>query len=572
MAQIYKSYAEHLNSILNPPPRADAAAEQPGTVYGSPAGAGGSPGATTASVFSPQAPQGASALAEPTQRVHTAPGGQGPYTADPQLKGVFERLFAPIDKGQAAQQTALGDITGAFSEAAGPRRNYEGIGGEGILEKAIRGSETEIPDFTNQAKGLLGAHYTGPTSLDQDTTEAISRALGNFQTQLGSPAGIRDLIRQQTPGLTPGMVRFEGGRLSQDPGFRERKDAERLELGRLFGKLGISSQQAEDYAAGRAAEETDIANKAKGYLTGERGEISSDLEQKIAASGADQAKAQALYDKFMASGNLAQLTQLGQATGQPGIGEQFVTPAAKEANLATGEFEVLKRKYADIADVPLMQLAATSHGRQTLRFPDEWFAANASRYTPAQMATVKEKARQRQLELEKFYGTQTALQKYFPVEYGGADTMQQLEAQKLAGTDARPYVALEPGMQANRGNVSTPEQRDVFNRINGLLEEADRIIETSPQRAAQVEADLDGYIAEQEASIKHRKEQVTQNELAWLDYLHDARKRFRDKRNKHNITNLFDAVSMGAYRGTLTPILGAAKGPEPLREEPALTL
>ena len=534
MAQVFRSFDDHLQSIVNPQPQ-----EQPGTAYGigaaaEPSGVGGTPISTTASLLSPQAP---------AQRVHTAPGGQGPYVADPQVKGVFERLFAPIDKGQAAQQESLGGITSAFSTAAGPRRSYEGIGGEGILEKAIRGTETEIPDFTNQAKALVGAQYTGPQALDQDTTEAISRALGNFQTQIGSPAGIRDLIRTQTPGLTPGMVRFEGGRLAQDPGFRERRDAERLELGRIFGKLGASTREAETYAQGRAAEEADIAAKATGYLTGERGEISADLQKKIDEQGASQEKAQAAWNKFYNSGNLAQLTQAGQATGQPDVGEGFATQNKLNEGLARDELRKITDRYADIKDVPLMQLAATSHGHQNMRFPDEWYAANAAKYTPAQMATMKERSRQRQVELEKTFGTQTPLQMFNPINYGGAKTVQELTAQGQGLIpDSRLYTSFDPGLKPSRGNVSSVQQREQFNRINDILDEADRIVESEPARAAKITSELDAYIADEEASMAKRTGSVRKGEGDWLNYLHKVRKKARKIRDQKKWREAIEAI------------------------------
>lgn len=549
-AQVYRNFTETYNSIVNPQPQA-----QPGTTYG--LSASPSPAAGFQSTPAPPA-------------APVSQGGQSnrrtpPLTAN--LRPIYEKLFSPMERGQEAQQTALSGAVSGFSQAAGPRRSYEGIGGEGILEKAIRGTEAELPDYTTQAKGLLGAKYTGPEMLDQDTTERIGRALGTFNTQLGSTAGIKDLVRQGVPGLTRGQLGLETQVLSQDPWFRSRRLGEMGDISQAFGRLGTAQREAKTYAEGRATEEKDIAEKSKGYLTGEREEISGDLISKIDAANADQAEAKRLYDRFQESGNMAQLAQLGQATGQPDVAEQFYTQHGREGNLAKGEFEALKRKYADIQDVPLMQLAATSHGRQTLRFPDEWYAANAAKYTPAQMAQIKEKSRQRQLELEKLFGTQTALQKYFPVEYGGANTMQELAAQELGKTDARPYVALEPGMQADRGNVSTPEQRQTFNRIESLLDEADRIIESSPMRAASVEADLDGFIAEEESKIQHRVGQVQGNERAWLDYLHDARARFRQKRRSHNLRNLYDAVSMGAIRGTIEPILGPTAGkPDPVEE------
>lgn len=509
MTTVYRTFDETYNSIVNPQQQA-----QPGTAYATPSTSGG--------FSSTDAPQPA-APALPT-------GGQSnrrtpPLT--PNLRPIYEKLFSPIEQGQQAQGTALqGAVTG-FSQAAGPRRSYEGIGGQNVLEKAIRGTEAEIPDYTTQAKALLGAKYTGPEMLDQTTTEQIGRALGNFQTQLGSTAGIRDLVRQGVPGLTRGQIGLETQVLSQDPWFRSRMMGERGDISKAFGRLGTAQREAKTYAEGRVAEEKDIAEKSKGYVTGERQKIVNDIQAKLTAADANQAKAQEAWNRYYDTGNLARLTQAGQATGQPDIAQGFATPANLQQGAAHNAMAQIMEKYGSIKDVPLMQLGVTSHGRQTLRFPDEWYSANASKYTPAQMAEMKEQSRLRQQDLEKVFGTQTDLQMFNPLYYGGAETVGELAEQGQLLPDSRFYTEFDPGIKPSRGNVSSADQRAQYNRMESLLDEADRIVAEDPMRAAKITTEIDQYLTDEEAALTGREKAVHGAEADWVNYVHKTRKRYR---------------------------------------------
>jgi len=520
MAQVFKTFQQHFDDITG--------ASQPGTAYSAPAGA-----SPVVSIGQPsEGVQGG----QPTQPVQQQPGIQFSTGATSGITPIYERLFNPIEKGIGQQREALAGSVQKFSTAAGDARTYEGIGAENVLSQAIRGDPATRAENERQARGFLSSVYTGPSMLDQEAISNITQALGGLQTQIGSSGGIQDLIRQTTPGLTPGQVRFEAGHLRGDPNFQSKLAQGQSDISRLYANLGVAGREAETFAKSRAESEKNIAERSRGYLESERGDILGQIQKRIEEEKAQQAQAQAAWDQFYGTGALEDLQAVNQTTGATQDLEPLKTDFRAKSGEAKAALDAILARYPDIKDVPLMQMGITSHGRQTLRFPDEWFATQGAKYSPSEMAAIKERARLRQGEIDPLFSPRdatTPYQLYAPSYFMGARTPEELQGLMLQPEDLRLSASFDPGMLPAAENISTEDQRSVYNQIQNILGEVERLSSAGePFRAASLALDLDGYFDREIAVMEKRKTELPQLQRQWLATLKRARHDFKKARKK----------------------------------------
>jgi hypothetical protein len=185
-------------------------------------------------------------------------------------------------------------------------------------------------------------------------------------------------------------------------------------------------------------------------------------------------------------------------------------------------------KYASIADVPPLELTVSKHGQRSYQRPKG--------LTEKQWKL----AWQRQEELEKVFGSQTRsdkedftgeLRNVMPLNFAGGPAAGIGERVYQAQDINQPgYLQFEKGLAPTRQSVGSVEQKQQFNRIEDLLGEAERLKETDPEQSTKLLADVDQYLADQEAELSARGVGIEEKQQEWVKQLRKARRAYRKTR------------------------------------------
>jgi hypothetical protein len=430
-----------------------------------------------------------------------------------------QRLFEPLKTGSEQGQQNLGEAASFFQQEAGPSRTYEGIGAQNTLAQAFQGGQAGDID---KARQLVGAQYTGPQGLDQNTVAGLQNLVGQLQARqnaLGTGGGLQTLIQQSVAGLTPGEAKFEAQRRLPEAKLQAR-DLGYQTVTPLASRLQAEKQKAEQFAQQRAQEEADIASRSKGFLTGERGKIEGDLAQKIAAAQAQQEQEAQQYQDVLGADEAGRLEALRAAN--PELAAQFDTENRRKDLEAEQKYQQILNdpRFASVAQYDPLGLTITKRGKQFYSSDGQ----DLRKVVPdkATRALLYE----RQQELEKLFDPGTArpfsktagageYASYKPL-YGG---------EGFQALDPVNYLGFDPGTRPSRENLSSEEQRTHFNNIQSILDKLDTIGKAEPFRAAQILGQVDNYLEDEEATLKAKGDELSASQKKWYGQVKKARKK-----------------------------------------------
>ena len=202
-----------------------------------------------------------------------------------------------------------------------------------------------------------------------------------------------------------------------------------------------------------------------------------------------------------------------------------------------------------------MQLGISSHGRERLDFPQEWYDRNRAKYSPREMADVKRLARKRQKALDEGGFQRTGLYQEGG-EFAGVENIY-LGGDVFTPGDLSSAIELQGGDPATRHNLATLAQKEDFNTINQILGEADRLQDVDPHQASQIVADAEGYLADLEDQYEEAFGDVRQTAIEFERMRNRIRKDYR--REKRQKTGRLVGSIVG---GLIAPAVGTGIGGE----------
>jgi hypothetical protein len=471
----------------------------------------------------------------------------------------YSKLFSPIT---SRLEEGYGDLGGArerFYGEVSPQRTYESTGGEGLIEAAL--GDTANRQAYEDVEKLLGARYTGPAGLDPEALRAAEEDVAYLTPQapsLDSAAGFQALLEQRLPHLTAGERRFEAGRALEDPAYREAAQELRRDIGQFRGDVGTEAGAARELAQTRAEEEAAIARQARESLTGRKEDITEDLEGRIREATERDRLVEETIQRFNETGNLEDLERLEGLGFDPREFDTEATRLEREAKVAKAAV-MDDPRFAAIRDVPLMELGVTSRGRETHRFPDEWFEANKGRLSKNSMKRIKALAKERQKALDDA-GFRAASWKRDVGDvaggrFAGLEPIYHTEGEDpFTIADTRPYVNLETGTGATRHNIATEGEREKFNTIGSLLGDAERLEETDPHQAARIVADVLGYAEDQKQQYIDTLQRMNDIGEEWGKVVSRARQKYKKSQKfgaklTRGISNILGDVGMAGSMG-----------------------
>ena len=461
--------------------------------------------------------------------------------------GSTQNILSPLQTGIGTQTGDIQKAFETFQTEAGPSRTYEDIGAQATLQKAIQTPTTQ-QDYNallGQAMNVLSSKYTGPTELGQEQVSTLTgtgRELEEKAKALQTGAGIETLLGQAVPSMTPGARKYEAQQVSLSPEYRAYKEQSLTDINKMWQDLAKVQEQATAKAAARTTEEEAIATKGKEYLTGERSQLVEDWNKKIAAAEAQEKATQGAFTNLQEQGTQQALQQIAPEMKQgEWTAEQFNTEARQQLANAQNVFNQVNSMYSDVADLPVLTLTSDKRGNQIYVRPE---GVSDEQY---------QQLLQRQQALEAAgFSPETA-----STQYGQLATMMPLYygegpvASQWVPEDIRQYIELIPGGSPTRENMGTADQKIVYNNIQTLLDEVDRIdSEGEPFKAAKIAANLEQFLTDEEQALTERKETLTKAGEEWKQHLSDVKKAYR--RAKKNsawgkIVRLITAVgSLGA--------------------------
>jgi hypothetical protein len=484
------------------------------------------------------------------------------YAENPEIKGVYSELFAPISKQLKESYGKLGESTKEFLQGAGNRRTFESLGGTPYLEELVGGQGDITP-----AKEMISAKYAGPEQLTQeDLDDLISNIYGlkQYGGALQTPGGIEELMRQRAPGLTPGELKFETANLRKEPEFQKSLQAEQSDINQMISDYLRVQEEAKSIAGQRGTEESDIASQTKSFMEGKVNPMTEAWDKAVAEAQASNTAAQAAYDQFMKTGSIADLDRLQQVVNASGWdASKFNTKARQTYNMGAKEWNKIYKKYKDIADIPLMTLQFTERGNEIVGFDPTWWEAHQNDYSEDKWAKLKQRAYDRQTELEKAgFSSYDIGGMRSIVEDTGNDYTEGTKAgkyslfnplyigqQKWKPGDIRSYVGTLELKRPSRETVSTQEQRNTYNRIQEILGSLENSVgaqitdPTETYAKASVTAELGRYLKDEKASLESQKKKLTDQQREWRDLINEAHDRWVDLQRRERWESAWDVFA-----------------------------
>lgn len=493
------------------------------------------------------------------------------------------RVLGAYQSGIAGGHQDVAQALQTFQEQAGPTRTFESIGGAGTLQQAIE-TPTTGQDYAERMTGasnILGSAYTGPLSWTAGTAKSAEQVAATkdkaqeLQQQaqaLQSGYGVSTLIQKQNPYLTPGQLRYEAQQVTMSPEYRAYQTKALEDVGKLWEGLSAGETTSAARAGERIAEEKAIGEAATGYLQGQRQETVDAWESVIAQKQAEQKALDEAWAKFQQSGNLEDLRGLpewARATYTPEAAkpweapvqwspEQFNTQARQDLATAQQTYQNIMNdpKYGGIADIPILNLKIDSHGREQYDFSQvpanlktvmagimaqlgggekgknalnnllvqRQHDLEAAGFSPGSVREAKPSGGANMYDVSKAYGKYAT---YIPLYYAG-DPQQAMWQPE----DYRFYLQMNPGTLPTRENLATKDQKTLYNNVQTLLEEVDRIGEDEPFRAAQVAAEVDKFLNDEEAILSSREEALKGAAGDWAKTVHQMRRKYEKAKRR----------------------------------------
>lgn len=515
---------------------------------------------------------GASGTAAPGAPVSFA-GSQKPVAQEFNLHSYTSRespysdLFTPISKGLGEAYQGLEKEAGGFSEAAGEHRTFESAGGPAAFETAFRPEASEAQK--GQAKSLIQAKYEGPSGFSPDDLSYLQNQLKGLQDQgrsLTSVGGVRDLVRQRTPGLTGGELSFEAKGLLEDPLYRQAAQGLQEDIGGYEAALSGAGQVAQDYARARGGEEEAIAAKSKAIPQGKLDQLDALLGQRVTDQSAEEAALEQMYQDFLSTGDIGKLSGFKEGAGDVAAiqGDQDVqTKARAEAKQAE-----LDAQFADLKDIPFMTPQVTSHGRGVVSLPDEWYQANKGKYSKDQMDALKARVLERQQAYEQA-GFQPGIQSHAATDSGmnrllgtegpgefsaykpTYDFGAELDTMAPLPENLRSYVHREGGNTLSKESVASGEERFIYNRASELLDLAQRLEDAPAHERPQLKVEAKRYLDDLHGALEKRKGALSQGLLDFQLQVAAIRKKYNQAKSKKFLKKILSEVGMPGARDVM---------------------
>lgn len=458
--------------------------------------------------------------------------------------GIESRLFDPIGEATQAGEAQLTEFADLFRTEAGPSRTFESINAPATLEGAIQGAPIA------PAQELLASQYQGPAGLDPGAAGNLMDLAGRLRTRqeaLGTGGGLSETLAQSAPGTTGGEARFT----AQDvlgPDYRGRLAAATAGVDPFAGRLESEITGTAEFAKQRTGEEEAIATQAEGYLRERKTGITGDIEAEMETQLGLQGQAGDLFREALKEGQtpeqIADILREAQSLG-------FIDPEADvgafnteirqaiSANPAIAQGIMNDPKFADLADVPIGEIGVDDKGRQTYLLPDE--EGNMVDFRQVLGKTAKGVLfKERQAAFEEAFSSQRGVP--FPGGRTSTDggrfgdpSLSQLADPLYFGKGIESslpqitsFLDLDSGVRPSRGNVSTEEQRDQYNRIGEILQDLDRIEkDETPFRAATIAARVDEFLTAEEEALEEQKDTLDKQGKQWFHQVKTLRKRYR---------------------------------------------
>ncbi len=495
--------------------------------------------------------------------------------------GIEERLFDPVGQATEAGEAQLTEFADLFRTQAGPSRTYESIGAQETLEGAVQGAPIA------PAQELLASQYEGPAGLDPGAAGSLMDLAGRLRTRqeaLGTGGGLSETLIQSAPGTTGGEARFT----AQDvlgPDYRGRLAEATAGVDPFAGRLEEEILGTAEFAEQRVGEEEAIATQAEDYLRGRKTGISGDIEAEMAKQLGLQGQAGDLFRDAMEEGKtaaeIADILREAQSMGfiDPEADVSAFNSEIRQAIAANPEVreEIMNRpEFSELADVPIGEIGVDEKGRQTYFIPDA--AGNMVDFRTVLGKTDKGVLfKERQAALEEAFSPTRGVP--FPGGKTSGDQFGEPSLSQLAdplyfgeGIEASlpqitSFLDLEKGVLPSRGNVSTEEQRDQFNRIGEILDDLERIEEDeTPFKAAMIGVKVDEYLTAEEEALEAQKDTLDKQGKQWFHQVKKLRKRYRNAEREAKwakVGAVLGAVLLGGGAGGglgTDPVIGASIG------------
>ena len=299
-----------------------------------------------------------------------------------------------------------------------------------------------------------------------------------------------------------------------------------------MAEMEAERARARQFAQEREAQEAGIAEQSRGFLTGQRDDVSAAIAQSLEAARGREKSTQEAYQGWQESGATPE--------GLQGIDRELLgfDPAVFNTQARAQQAEADRVWSEIIAKAPEGftpgGLSVTGHGLET-RDAGPIQDLLEARFSPG----TTRSARGDLAAFRPLYG------------FGTPD-----EA-RLEIPNESDYVYFNPGVSPSRENVSTEEQRRIFNQINEVLDQADRIAEAGdPYEAASIAADVDAFLQDEQATLNQRGRQLDEFQQNWKDTVNKARRGYKKRKKRAKWAKIASIVMPVISGGTW----GAVKG------------
>lgn len=388
----------------------------------------------------------------------------------------------------------------------------------------------------------------GQKSADLQATLDRLVQYGGASAQGGS---LRSLVGQAVPGTTSGEQAFEAQGLLKDPGYLQRQQTATAGATAAQKEQADLMKAAEAYAKQRTQEESGIASQSRDYLVGQRGAIESDLQKALTQAQAKDAATQKSFEDIMAGGALPQ-----------DLAHNFDTTTEAGKAAAQAKWDEILGKYPTVKDLPLLQLGSHK-GQLDYSLPQEYYTQHPDILTRPDRDALQQAVYARQKELEQFFSPQDTwfgpgqgeFSQYKPLYFAGDQNAMDTEVPSWQGEDPRNYLSLQQG-NATRETVATPEQRDKFNTINELMNEAERLAQTDPFRGAMIVSDVEQFLADENQSLGRWDVGPTQAGEEWQRTLYEIQRRVQHAKTQNDLMGTILQVGGGGLAASPLAPLG----------------
>jgi hypothetical protein len=476
------------------------------------------------------------------------------------------QAFQPTDLLGRTQtlQERVGQLGQQFQQQAGPALQF-GEEQQQSLLGALSGGAT--PEQLQLAQGVLGTQFTGPTQLNQQEVGDIQsriQSLSGIGRGLASGTGLTGFLQQQTPGLTSGQALFEAERRQGELrglGAETQRGAGEAQRA-LTGQQELAQQTVEQ----RRQQAEQVREQARGFLGGQREELTAGVEERIAAQQEAQQAVAGAFQKFQESGDIKDLEGFvpeDQLAPFKERGERL--QKAKEARTN------LDKEFDDIKDIPIedVGLVITKRGRanRTVKIGDKTFQLNrsiAGRDEPFPGMTREEtrKAAQRildrQKEAEKLFGTELTKRGFTGEDRGEFADVAPLFGQQQEPIDLRQFAQFAGGITPSFGQTAGAGEIEQLNRIAQLLGESGRLQDLPAFQAAQIGIAPELF----EEAVAQRASQNLAGQEGFEERFGETvrgqRRKVRKAKKKRRV-----ATTVGAGLGLSPPLIALAQNIKP---------